>query len=67
MSHIETGEQMGESVRVSLDDRDSALFAEIKDQLGIKADSEVFRFLVTYYARQEGIVPRVVGRTVVRE
>lgn len=48
-------------VRVSLDKRDSVTFARIKAQIGIKADAEVFRFLMTYYGRQEGIIPPALG------
>lgn len=47
-----------ESVRVSLDERDSELFSQIKTQIGLKADAEVFRYLITYYGRREGIIQK---------
>lgn len=47
---------MAKGVKVNLDGRDSATFEKVKAQIGVKSDADVFRFLMTYYGRREGII-----------
>ncbi len=47
---------MAKGVKVNLDGRDSATFERVKAQIGVKSDADVFRFLMTYYGRREGII-----------
>lgn len=48
---------MSKSVKVNLVERDSTLFERIKEHIGVRADTDVIRYLITYYGRQEGLIP----------
>lgn len=52
---------MSKSVKVNLVERDSTLFERIKEHIGVRADTDVIRYLITYYGRQEGLISPVAG------
>lgn len=47
---------MSKSVKVNLLDRDLTLFERIKSHIGVRADTDVVRYLITYYGRHEGLI-----------
>lgn len=56
MSQNETGVDMSKSVKVNLLDRDLTLFERIKSHIGVRADTDVVRYLITYYGRHESLI-----------
>lgn len=52
---------MSKSVKVNLLDRDTILFERIKTHVGIRADTDVIRHLITYYGRREGLIPPIMA------
>lgn len=46
-------------VNLRLCDEDISLYDSVKRRIGIKTDTETMRFLITFYARSEGLIADV--------